>query len=73
MEEIEIEFLPEIVQDIEKHTIARATVDFIIHYENGLMTLKDLNNSKDVFVSEEFYNYAEAVKRALSVINIIFE
>ena len=56
MEEIEIEFSPEIVQDIEKHTISRATVDFIIHYENGLMTLKDLKDSKGVFVSEEFYN-----------------
>ena len=73
MEEITIEFVPEITEDILKGLISKTTIDFIINYEDGVLTLDELNEFVKEFVSLEYYNYAEAVTRALKAIDIIFK
>mgnify|MGYP003653583359 CR=1 FL=1 len=73
MEEIDIEFTPEITDDITKDEIYKTTIDFIINYEDGIIDLSGLKEIELAFVEEEFYHYAEAVKRALKAIKLIFE
>jgi hypothetical protein len=72
MEEIDIEFTPEITDDITKDEIYKTTIDFIINYEDGIIDLSALKEIELAFVEEEFYYYAEAVKRALKAIKVIF-
>jgi len=72
MEEIEIEFTPEIVEDIAKDKISKTTIDFIINYEDDVVNLTEMEKMKELFIQDEFYHYAEAVKRAIKAIKIIF-
>ena len=71
-EEIEINIVLEVNEDIESRLIPKATIDFIINYEEGVLTKTDLKDNLKAFVEDEYYNYAEAVKRALKCVEIIF-
>ena len=72
-EEIEINIVLEVNEDIESRLISKATIDFIINFEDGILTKNDLKDNLKSFVEDEFYNYAEDVKRALDCIEIIFK
>lgn len=71
-EEIEIQFVPEITEDINKQQIAKVSIDFIINFEDGVLNLNQLEEFKNEFVEMEFYHYAEAVNRAIKCIKTIF-
>jgi hypothetical protein len=73
MEEIEITFTPEIVEDITKDLVGKTTIDFIINYEDSILNIEQLTEIKNNFIQDEFYYYAEAVNRAIKAIKIIFE
>ncbi|WP_439132998.1 hypothetical protein [Polaribacter sp.] len=73
MEEIEITFTPEIVEDITKDLVGKTTIDFIINYEDGILNTEQLTEIKNNFIQDDFYYYAEAVNRAIKAIKIIFE
>ena len=72
-EEIDIQIVLEVNEDIESRLIPKTTIDFIINYEEGVLTLNDLKDNLKSFVEDEYYNYAEAVKRALKCVEIIFK
>ena len=73
MEEISIVFTPEITKDITKELVSKRTIDFIINFEDELLTLEQLEEMKKVFLKDEFYFYVDAVSRAIKAITIIFE
>lgn len=68
-----LEFTPEINEDIPQQKICKTSIDFIINYEDGILTKEELKQALNVFVSDEYYNYAESVSRALKSIDIIFK
>ena len=71
LENIEnIEFVSE---DLKSDEIVKNSIDFILNYENELLSLNDLNEIKVEFVEMEMYNYAESVARALKGIEVIFK
>ena len=72
METISLVFNYEPLEDINQHQIASSVIDILLNYESEILTLDQIKESKEVYVSEEFYNRAEAVKRALIVIKIIY-
>ncbi len=72
MEEIEVYFTPDILEDITKEEVSKVTIDFIINYEDDIIGLDELKVMKDIFIQDEFYYYAEAVKRALKAVKVIF-
>ena len=61
------------LEDIKHDQIASSVIDVVLNYESQILTLQQIKESKEVYVSEEFYNRAEAVKRALIVIKIIYK
>ena len=71
-EEIEIQFVPEITEDINKQQISKVSIDFIINFEDGVLNLNQLEDVKNEFVEMEFYHYAEAVNMAIKCIKVIF-
>lgn len=73
MEEIEIFFELDITEDIVSSEIPTRAIDFVVNYEQGLVDLNNLKQFKHTFVSEEFYNLAESVKRALEAIKVLFK
>jgi len=73
METISLVFNYEPLQDIKQDQIASSVIDVVLNYESKRLTLQQIKESKEVYVSEEFYNRAEAVKRALKVISLIFD
>ena len=73
METISLVFNYEPLQDIKQDQIASSVIDVVLNYESKILTLQQIKESKEVYVSEEFYNRAEAVKRALIVIKIIYK
>lgn len=72
-EEIEIQVVLEIDKDIDKSQIAKTCIDIILDYEESYFTKKDLVNFLNDCVINEFYNYAESIKRPLKCIDVIFE
>lgn len=73
MDELEINFTPEILEDISKDKIYKTTIDFILNYEEDVLTLSEMDRMKQLFLEDEFYYYAEAISRAIKSIKIIFE
>ena len=72
METISLVFNYEPLEDIKQDQIPSSVIDMILNYESEILTLQQIKESKEVYVLEEFYNRAEAVKRALIVIKIIY-
>lgn len=73
METISLVFNYEPLEDIKHDQIPSSVIDMILNYESEILTLQQIKESKEVYVLEEFYNRAEAVKRALIVISLIFD
>lgn len=73
METISLVFNYEPLEDIKQDQIPSSVIDMILNYESQILTLKQIKESKEVYVLEEFYHRAEAVKRALKVISLIFD
>ena len=73
METISLVLNFEPLNDIKQDQIPSSVIDIILNYESEILTLEQIKESKQVYVLEEFYNRAEAVKRALKVISLIFD
>lgn len=71
--EIDFTFELECPTDIDKQFIASFATDWIVNYDDGVITLKGLRDMEQRFVDEDLYHFAESVKRAIKAINIIFE
>lgn len=72
MEEITIEFTPEILNDIDKQQVSKVAIDFLLNYEDGLLNLNELEACKKEFLDKEYYYYVEAITRAIKAIKLIF-
>lgn len=73
MEEINIEFTPEISEDIKNQQISKIVIDYIYSFENNLITISQLEELKESFIADNFFHYAEAVRRTIEAVKIIFE
>ena len=73
METISLVFNYEPLADIKHDQIPSSVIDIVLNYESKILTIQQIKESKEVYVLEEFYNRAEAVKRALIVISLIFD
>jgi len=68
-----IEGIEDITEDLKSDEIVKHAIDFILNYENELLSLDELSALKDEFVEMEMYNYAESVTRTLKAIEVIFK
>ena len=63
----------DISTDIKQDEIPRYVMNFILNYEEGLVTLDELSYHGNRFIEEELYNYTESVARSLKAIKVIFK
>jgi len=68
-----IEGIEVITEDLKSNEIVKHSIDFVLNYENELLSLDELTALKDEFVEMEMYNYAESVTRTLKAIEVIFK
>jgi hypothetical protein len=67
------EIVYEVIEDITKNEVSHNAVNFIINHDEGCINVASLKELEQLFVEDEFFFYAESVRRALKSIKLINE